>query len=94
MPTVLRVGPHRFFFLSNEGGEPPHIHVETAEDYAKFWLDPVALARSVGHSASELSRLRKLVESSASPSRIPSRQATERVGPPACSAVSFDTFAS
>ena len=62
MPTVLRVGPHRFFFFSNEGNEPPHIHVETAENYAKFWLEPVALAKSVGYNASELNRLRKLVE--------------------------------
>jgi len=62
MPTVLRTGPHRFFFFSNEGDEPPHIHVETAENYAKFWLEPVMLARSVGYNASELNQLRKLVE--------------------------------
>ncbi len=62
MPTVLRAGPYRFFFFSNEGDEPPHIHVETAENYAKFWLEPVMLARSVGYNASELHQLRKLVE--------------------------------
>ncbi|OPX21348.1 MAG: hypothetical protein B1H03_06780 [Planctomycetales bacterium 4484_113] len=62
MPTVLRTGPHRFFFFSNEGDEPPHIHIETAENYAKFWLEPVMLARSVGYNASELNQLRKLVE--------------------------------
>jgi hypothetical protein len=54
MPTVLRDGPHRFFFFSNEGEEPPHIHVETGENYAKFWLTPVTLARAVGYNASEL----------------------------------------
>jgi len=27
MPTVLRWGPYRAFFYSNERGEPPHIHV-------------------------------------------------------------------
>ncbi|MBW6456390.1 MAG: DUF4160 domain-containing protein [Trueperaceae bacterium] len=27
-PTVLRDGPYRFFFFSNERGEPPHIHVQ------------------------------------------------------------------
>jgi len=62
MPTVLRTGPHRFFFFSNEGDEPPHIHIETADNYAKFWLEPVMLARSVGYNASELNQLRKLVE--------------------------------
>ena len=65
MPTVLRTGPHRFFFFSNEGQEPPHIHVETAENYAKFWLSPVSLARDVGYNASEVRRLRTLVEENA-----------------------------
>ena len=46
MPTVLRARGYRFFFFSNEGKEPPHIHVESAGKYAKFWLDPVGLARS------------------------------------------------
>jgi len=47
MPTVSRIGRFRFFFFSNEGNESPHIHVEKAENYAKFWLSPVALARSI-----------------------------------------------
>jgi hypothetical protein len=62
MPTVLRSGGFRFFFFSNEGHEPPHIHVESAGNYAKFWLRPVALARSVGYKAKDLRRLRVLVE--------------------------------
>ena len=48
MPTILRVDGHRFFFFSNESGEPPHIHVETADNYAKFWLSPVELDRAIG----------------------------------------------
>jgi hypothetical protein len=62
MPTILRIGKHRFFFFSNEGTEPPHIHVETAGKYAKFWLSPVSLARTVGYNAGELAQLRFLVE--------------------------------
>lgn len=38
MPTVKIVGRHRFFFFSKENNEPPHIHVESAENAAKFWL--------------------------------------------------------
>jgi hypothetical protein len=38
MPTVLRWGPYRAFFYSNEGGEPPHIHVRSGNYEAKFWL--------------------------------------------------------
>ena len=62
MPTVLRIDGHRFFFFSNEGNEPKHIHVENAEAYAKFWLDPVELARSGGFTSRQLTKLRKLVE--------------------------------
>jgi len=62
MPTVLRVGRFRFFFFSNEGNEPAHIHVESAENYANFWLSPVALAQSIGYRAGELHRLRQLIE--------------------------------
>lgn len=61
MPTVVRVGSHRFFFFSNEGHEPPHIHVESGDRYAKFWLEPIRLADSVGYHAAELTRLGKLV---------------------------------
>jgi len=61
MPTVLKVGKFRFFFFSNEGNEPMHIHVESDDKYAKFWLEPVQLAKSVGHSAKELNEIKKLV---------------------------------
>src|SRR3989442_1801226 len=30
MPTLLRVEGFRFFFFSNEGQEPPHVHVSKA----------------------------------------------------------------
>jgi hypothetical protein len=62
MPTVLRLDGYRFFFYSNEGSEPPHVHVESAGKGAKFWLRPVALARSAGYDARELRVLRGLVE--------------------------------
>lgn len=38
-----------------------HIHVESDDKYAKFWLDPVQLAKSVGYSAKELNEIKKLV---------------------------------
>ena len=61
MPTVLRIGRFRFFFFSNEGNEPLHIHVESGENYAKFWLEPVQIVRSVGYNAKELNEIRRLV---------------------------------
>ena len=61
MPTVLRTSGFRFFFYSLEGTEPPHIHVERAENVAKFWLQPVSLAGSYGFRAHEITQLRALV---------------------------------
>ena len=63
MPEVLRVDGYRFFFFSREGQEPPHIHVEQAERFAKFWLGPpVTLAESRGFRSRELRELHSLVE--------------------------------
>ena len=61
MPTILRVAGFRFFFYSNEHGEPAHIHVDQAERYAKFWLADVTLAESRGFRSAELAELRRLV---------------------------------
>jgi hypothetical protein len=62
VPTIHRSGPYRFYFFSHEPNEPPHIHVDRDNLSAKVWLQPVALARNVGFSAHELTRILKLVE--------------------------------
>lgn len=36
MPTVLHIGPYRYFFYSNERGEPAHIHIRRDRALAKF----------------------------------------------------------
>jgi len=61
LPTIARIGPFRFFFYSNEGNEPPHVHVQQESMVAKFWLHPVALAASGGFSAAELRTVEDLV---------------------------------
>ena len=61
MPTVLRIGRYRFHFYSNEGQEPPHIHVKAGSDQAKFWLEPVALAANYGFRGHELNEIEDLV---------------------------------
>jgi len=61
VPTVLRAEGYRFFFFSNEGNEPPHIHVERGDGYAKFWLEPVVLAEAQGLKNSEVRRAKLLV---------------------------------
>lgn len=57
MPTVLRIGPFRFFFYSNENDEPPHIHIQAAERTAKYWLEPLELAYNYGFSSRELKQI-------------------------------------
>ncbi|MBW2569053.1 MAG: DUF4160 domain-containing protein, partial [Deltaproteobacteria bacterium] len=37
MPTVMKIGSFRFHFYSDEGNEPPHIHVATPDGECKFW---------------------------------------------------------
>jgi hypothetical protein len=61
MPTVLRSGPYRFYFWSHEPNEPPHIHVDRDNLSAKFWLNPVSLARTVGFRPHELRIIQTLV---------------------------------
>lgn len=60
MREVLRTRGFRFFF-SREGHEPRHIHVERAEKYAKFWLEPIELAESRGFRSQELAALRRML---------------------------------
>ena len=62
MPVALRVKGFRFFFFSLEGHEPPHIHAEQAERFAKFWLNPVSLVRSRGFRSNELTEIQKIIE--------------------------------
>ncbi|MEX2139504.1 MAG: DUF4160 domain-containing protein [Pirellulales bacterium] len=61
MPTVLRSGPYRFYFWSHESSEPAHIHVDRDDSSAKYWLQPVSLARNLGFRAHELRRVQALV---------------------------------
>jgi Domain of unknown function (DUF4160) len=62
VPTVLRLGPHRFYFYSHEPNEAPHVHVDRDEQSAKFWLRPVSLAQNFGFSTTELRRVQSVVE--------------------------------
>jgi hypothetical protein len=62
MPTVLLPASYRFFFYSRENAEPPHIHVESGDKVAKYWLQPVKMASSKRFGAHELTEVRALVD--------------------------------
>lgn len=64
MPTVLRMGPYRFFFYASDRDEPSHIHIERDDNVAKFWLDPVRLQSSGGFSRAEINQIERLVTES------------------------------
>ena len=61
MPTVLRIGSFRFFFYSNEDGEPAHNHIQRDRMLAKFWLIPVTLASSTRFPPRELRKIESMV---------------------------------
>ncbi len=63
MPTILRVGPYRFFFYSGDMEEAIHVHIERDDKVAKVWLDPIRLHSSGGFSRSEISKILKIIES-------------------------------
>lgn len=61
-PAVLRTGPYRFYFVSHDMNEPPHVHIDRDALSAKFWLKPVALAYNIGFLAKELRKLEGLTK--------------------------------
>ena len=64
MPVVFRHRNVRFHFYSNEGAprEAVHVHAESKDGEAKFWLYPqVRVARSAGYSRRQLRELAELI---------------------------------
>ncbi len=55
MPTILRVGPYRFFFYASDRAEPMHVHVEAGRGSAQFLLAPVRPHTSPGFAPHEVS---------------------------------------
>lgn len=65
MPEVFRVGSLVFHFYSDEGFEPPHVHVRRgstrADAAGKWWLSPVACVYCIGFKAAERRRIHSLI---------------------------------
>jgi len=62
MPTALREGPYRVYLFSHEGNEPPHVHVDRERFSAKFWLQPVSLARNLRFGVVKLRKIMSMLE--------------------------------
>lgn len=61
MPEVFRSEGFVFYFYSNEGSEPMHIHVRKAGGFAKFWLEPLTLDHAQGLKSKDLVRAEELI---------------------------------
>jgi len=61
MPEILRELGFVFFFYSNEGQEPIHVHVRKAGGFAKFWIEPVELDFAQGMKLTDIKLAEELV---------------------------------
>jgi len=60
-PTVFRASGFRFYFFSREEARV-HVHAQSADGEAKFWLDPsVELAVSFGLREKDLKIIEDLI---------------------------------
>ncbi len=60
-PTILRVEGYRFFFNSREETRR-HVHIQTSDGVAKFWLEPaIEIASQHNISPKSLKRIERLV---------------------------------
>ena len=63
MPVVLRVSGYKFFFYEVDvANEPPHIHVIKEGNEAKFWLDPLRIAREGRFRKNDLREIERIIE--------------------------------
>ncbi|MEP0807118.1 MAG: DUF4160 domain-containing protein [Chloroflexota bacterium] len=63
MPVVLRVAGYKFFFYQADlVNEPPHVHVTREGNEAKFWLDPVKIAREGKFRKSDLRDIERIIQ--------------------------------
>ena len=62
MPVLLRQGPYRFYIVSWDRNEPPHVHVRRDTSFAKFWQDPVELQESGNFRSAEIRIIQRVIE--------------------------------
>jgi len=66
-PTIHHEGNLRFFFFSNEGTEPPHVHVEGPDGSAKVWIGAGEVASHTGIRPADLARIVAIVKENREP---------------------------
>lgn len=61
MPVVIRLMGFKFLFYSDEGTEPPHIHVLGKGGEAKYWIKPMEKVFAKGLTRQDERRIEKAV---------------------------------
>ena len=62
MPVILRVSGYKFFFYEVDvASEPSHVHVSKEGNEAKFWLDPIRIAREGKFHKSDLREIEHII---------------------------------
>ena len=60
------VGEYRVgFFSEPDEADRPHVHISSGKGAAKFWLDPVSLARNGGFNEHDLAKAKRAVTANA-----------------------------
>ncbi|HTB32084.1 MAG TPA: DUF4160 domain-containing protein [Bacteroidia bacterium] len=63
MPTVFYRNGFRFYFWSEEGNEPAHIHINKGNGTAKYWLAPkIECEFTYGFKLSEERYIRETIQ--------------------------------
>jgi hypothetical protein len=61
MPVILRIRGYKFWFYEADLGEPPHIHVGKDGNEAKFWLNPIRVARAGRFRQADLFEIERII---------------------------------
>jgi len=61
MPIVLRFKGYKFWFYQADLDEPPHVHVGKDDNEAKYWVDPISMARAGRFRDHELNEIEKIL---------------------------------
>jgi len=62
MPVILRVKGYRFWFYEADLDEPAHVHVGKEGQEAKYWLDPVGVARAGRFKPVDLREIERVIK--------------------------------
>jgi hypothetical protein len=61
MPVVLRVKGYKFWFYEADLAEAPHVHAGKGGKVAKYWLEPVRMARAGGFRPVDLREIEGII---------------------------------